>query len=132
MTEITPFNKLTFPGRPKLYVKDLGHFLDVNSNIRIHYKPNSDSEKLGFDFYITELHSFEDDDMSGCMYRNPSLVVECLFWGNVSWDGLRHLYMGDKATDTENYLYCVDTKVLSCVFEKLRELEVMFCNVDQL
>ncbi len=40
--------------------------------------------------------------------------------------------MGDKETDTENYLYYASPLKLAKIFSKLRELELKHCNQDQI
>lgn len=130
MLETPNFINLFFPEKPNVKIKDFD-FLDINSSTRIHYLVEGD-KGCGFDFYITEFVSASGDKKYKSYYDDPNLVVECMFYGHVYFDGLRHLYMGDEVTGNENYLYCANTIELLAIFGKLRELEQLHCNVDQL
>ena len=127
MENLPTFNTLVFPDKPNEKIITF-QFIEITSNIRIYYKPN-EHNNTGFIFYITDFHSSlaESEKYASC-YDDPSFKALCMFWGYVHWDGLRHLHMGDKVTDTENYLYYVDTEIISQVFRKLRELELKHCD----
>lgn len=129
MSEPIEFKLLKFPETEKL-VSDFEH-VTVEGDTRIYYELVKKGEKYGFNFYATVFHSSYADDGED-EYLSDGFKAECLFWGRVTWDGLRHLYMGDKQTDTENYLYYASTVLLSKVFLKLRELEEKYCDVTQL
>lgn len=121
--------ELTFPNT-KLLVKDFNH-VDVGTNIRIYYKldkdwDDRDTKRSGFDFYAVHFCSCEygvDD-----IFEGEFTEVECIFHGVVYWDGLRHLYMGDKITENENYLYYYKFSELKDLFAKLEELENKYCE----
>ena len=99
-------------------------YVAIGCNARIYF--HNLSAGSGFDFYITDFASCDShfDDHYSC----PDVRVECLFHGTCYYDGLRHLYMGHKETDNENYLYCLNTVILAEVFKKLNELELKLCN----
>ncbi len=130
MLQLPKFNTLTFPDRYDEKIIDF-KFKEINKMIRVYYKPSDDKERYGFLFYVTEFHSCSCNNFDS-YYDDPEFEALCMFYGVVHWDGLRHLHMGDKETDTENYLYYSSTKDLSDIFAKLRELEIEHCNVDQL
>ena len=132
MNNLPLFTDLTFPDMCNpLLIKDL-LYVEINSDTRIWYKLN-DSERMGFNFYITKFVGVNADEIKNNEYYNcPSLEVECLFHGFVLWDGLRHLYMGDKQTDNENYLYYIRPQLVAEIFNKLHELEKQHCSLDQL
>ena len=134
MNDLPLFTDLKFPDICNApLIKDFLS-IEVNADVRIWYKLN-DGERMGFNFYITAFVSVSGDDIDKndkSYYDKPSLEVECLFYGHVLWDGLRHLYMGDKQTDNENYLYYVRPQLIAEVFTKLHELEKQHCSLDQL
>jgi len=132
MSELPKFKTLIFPENKEEPLIEEFSFIELNVNVRIYFRPYDLGVK-GFDFYVTSFHSVEyGENRPVSDYDDPSLRVECLFWGNVHWDGLKHLFMGDKATDNENYLYCIDTKLLSQIFIELRKLENTYCDNYQL
>jgi len=95
-------------------------FMQVDGSVRI-YHSEPWEETRGFDFYITDFAGtpeIENDDL----YSHPDVEVNCLYWGTVAWDGLRHMWMGDEQTDNENYLYCVPVSKQIQVFTALKEL----------
>ena len=139
MNSLPLFTALKFPDtcNPPL-IKDF-LYIEVNDDVRIWYKLNSvntgtTDERFGFNFYITNFICVNADEIRNNepYYDCSSLEVECLFYGHVLWDGLRHLYMGDKQTDTENYLYYIRPQLIAEVFTKLHELEKQHCSLDQL
>lgn len=132
MEDLPLFSTLTFPEKPHLKIQDFDYVV-VDGETRIYFKVDKQGERLGFNFYVTEFHSqtIVDDKKYDDPYTDPNFSAACLFWGYVYWDGLRHLYMGDKVTDTENYLYYASTDVLAKVFSKLRELELEHCSFVQ-
>ena len=111
-------------------------FIEIDpDSIRIYYNPYSDKEPQGFDFYVVEFVSVNvggDYTKFDTHYGNPSLIVQCMFQGIVYWDGLRHLNMGDEQTDNDNYLYYANTMTISKIFKELRNLELKYCDVEQL
>lgn len=95
----------------------------VNDRLMICYKVG-ERERSGFDFYVVE--------NGGWVCPKPRDIAEyyydVLFSGSVYWDGLRHMWMGDKQTDNENYLYCANTNDLSIIFAELSKLECKHCK----
>ena len=133
MNSLPLFTTLKFPDiRNPPLIKDF-LYIEVNDDVRIYYKLNEVNKRMGFNFYITDFASITCSKIKyNSYYDDPSLEVECLFYGNVLWDGLRHLHMGDEQTDNENYLYYVRPQLITKVFEKLHELEKQHCSLDQL
>ena len=128
------FKDIQFPGSINGNITSIHNwdYVIVSESVRIYYKVNTQvtGTPSGFDFYVTEWVSVRIPNVGD--WEDPSTEVDCMFWGNVYWDGLRHLYMGDPATDNDNYLYCADTEEVEGVFKKLRELELKYCDNEYL
>ena len=133
MDNIKVFSEIEFPYKRDSKVIDWNQ-IKINDDVRIFYLPANENGKLGFDFYVTEFHSvpyrpfdkkYEDD------YDDPSLCVECLFWGTAYSDGLRHLSMGDEQTENEGYLYYVGPWLIAKIFQEIHELELKYCDTDR-
>lgn len=131
--EIPLFTELTYPEKEGLFIKDFLS-LEIDNNTRIHYKVDDSLDRAGFIFYVSEFLEtvYIKNKAYKSSYENPTLKVSCLFYGYVYFDGLRHLYMGDSKTDTENYLYCASTTQIAKAFIILHELEKRYCSLDQL
>ena len=125
MEDIPLFTELRYDSG--VYVHTSNH-ISVERDCRVYYEATG--RKLGFDFYVTDFvsSSGNTDDP----YDDPGLRVECLFNGVAMFDGIRHLYMGDKTTDNEGYLYYPSSMLIAKVFAALRVLEERFCNKDML
>lgn len=98
--------------------------VQCNESIRLYYTP-IEGEKNGFYFYAVEWISSESVHFD---WDIKTTAVECLFHGVAYWDGIRHLYMGDEATDNYGYHYYPHLKDhLSCLNELLK-LEELHCS----
>lgn len=132
MDNLPLFSTLEFPEKKGVKIKDF-QYVVVEGDTRIYYLVDKRDSRLGFMFYITEFFSRSCGDKEfENPYDDPTFEASCLFWGYASWDGLRHLYMGDKVTDTENYLYYAESVNLSLVFAKLRDLEKDHCSLNEI
>jgi len=101
----------------------------IEDQIKIFYnvRPNN----TGFVFYIVKFVSVicDDKNTSTNVFYNPDVVVECLYYGIVYYDGLRHLYMGHEETNNEGYLYYSEPKENILCFKKLDELIQKHCDI---
>lgn len=111
-----------------LHPDDSDYSIDVDDNVKVFYRPLSETGKTGFYFYATEFNQCETSATNIC--KNDTLKVDCLFHGYALWDGVRHLSMGDKETENENYLYYPGLSSLTKVFEVLKGLQDKYCNDD--
>ena len=125
----------------EIYLKDIKHeyhkdervcdwdFIEVqNHNVRVYYKPNK-KIGLGFDFYAVK------NDGGVCTSENEkddwnadSCFAICLFQGIAYFDGIRHLYMGDEATDNFGYHYYAGLETNIETLKVIRELEKKYCR----
>lgn len=104
-------------------------FIDI-APFRIYYKLTIYTEgeqNSGFRFYIVEITSQDANFENG--WDDPSVSVECQYFGIAMYDGLRHFYMGDEATDSKGYLYYANLGDQIKLFQALRELELKYCRV---
>lgn len=125
----------------KIYLKDLKHeyhkdervcdwnFIEVqNHNVRVYYKPNEEIG-LGFNFYAVEniggvcTPEYDKDN-----WNVDSCFASCLFQGIAYFDGIRHLYMGDEATDNFGYHYYASLETNIETLKVIRELEKKYCR----
>lgn len=125
----------------EIYLKDIKHeyhkdervcdwgFIEVpNHNVRVYYKPNEEIG-LGFNFYAVEntggvyTKEYEKDN-----WNVDSCFASCLFNGIAYFDGIRHLYMGDEATDNFGYYYCASLETNIETLKVIRELEKKYCR----
>jgi hypothetical protein len=94
-------------------------------SVRLYYRPNEDGN--GFDFDILEETSVGGDKNFGDWDPEHS-EVDVLFWGIAYWDGVRHLYMGNQATDNYGYLYYPDISDYVTYFKAISDLENEYCS----
>jgi len=125
----------------EVYLKDIKHeyhkdecvcdwdFIEVpNHNVRVYYKANEETG-LGFDFYAIEniggicTPEYEKDNLD-----KDNSFASCLFQGMAYFDGIRHLYMGDEATDNFGYHYYVSLETNIETLKVIRELEKKYCR----
>lgn len=104
------------------------YFELVKDQIRFYYNLRTDTP--GFDFYVVEFVAVLCDNKNNSpdIFDNPDVEVECVYHGNVSFDGLRHLYMGHKETSNEGYLYYANQEYHILIFQKLDELISKYCS----
>jgi hypothetical protein len=115
MDYIPYFKDLVFPETNERIID--WEYMEVSQDIRIYFHNKSST----CDFYVVNFVSCSGGVLD--FWKDSDLKVECLFHGYIYYDGLRHLYMGDEDTDTENYLYYVDSSTIVDIFSKLKELE---------
>lgn len=123
-----PFSNLIFPERPDLKISDFQH-IEIDPNTRIYFRPEEDDSDVktnGFKFYAVGFACCSGSSSEN-VWECEDLEVECLFWGQAYWDGLKHLYMGDQQTDSGGYLCYPDLGMLSAVFVCLKKLEDKYC-----
>ena len=98
--------------------------------IAIVYRPYDEAKRNGFKFCVVmsvgSSGKFED------VFEDPETVCEILFHGIVYYDGLRHLHCGSEETKNDGYLYCFNSLDGVRIFTALRELELEWCNVEEL
>ena len=100
----------------------------LNHNARVYYKPNK-KIGLGFNFYAIEntggvcTPKYEQDN-----WNTDSCFASCLFRGVACFDGIRHLYMGDEATDNFGYHYYARLETNIETLKVIRELEKKYCR----
>ena len=78
----------------------------------------------GFNFYCIEAVMWGGSKfkrIDGC---------KCIFKGIAYWDGIRHLYFGDKQTDNYDYLYYPHIDDLNLALKELKKLEKKYCRKD--
>jgi hypothetical protein len=130
MIERAPLDKVIIPNDgsvPDVRVAELP-FVQISDDVRLYYK----AEEHAFQFYAARwagAHPNESEfgkhgyDGPDDIWKMSNIEVECLFHGQAYYDGLRHLYMGDKASHNEGYLYYGDTRELAKIFQELDRLE---------
>ncbi len=99
-----------------------------SGEIRCYISPNNNPGD-GFYFYVVERISCIIDNEHPQDHWTPELcMVECIFHGSASFDGIRHLYMGDEATENYGYLYCPDIDTITKALSIIKNLESMLCR----
>ncbi len=91
-------------------------------HIRFYYFPlyldkkfsSFNDEKVGFYFYVIGW-------VSGVI--GEVATWDCIIKGTTTFDGLRHLYLGD-----DGYLNYPNISILISIFEELKKLEKKYCN----
>ncbi len=105
---------------PKVYK---WNFLEINTTgLRVYYK----SKELGFNFYVLESIGYINNGNPEWSIDNT--YIEVIFSGIAYFDGIRHLYTGDKQTDNYGYLYYPRLEAYKETFDVLSELEEKYCN----
>ena len=104
-------------------------FLQVKDyDVRIYYKP-SEEGGLGFDFYAIEKTGHEcNTETQKDEWNKEYCNVECVFQGIAYFDGIRHLYYGDKKTENYGYHYYANLEMIAGALLELRELEKKYCR----
>ena len=129
MTEHTPLVAIvSWDGSAKSAVHAWEHF-DITDQVRLYYRIH-EGEGAGFFFWVAEWCSGPAEIGEGSLLDgDPEQIgVECLCHGTAYFDGVRHLWFGDKQTDNEGYLYYPNTSDLALIMEKLREMESNHCS----
>ncbi|MEL6972630.1 MAG: hypothetical protein AAFO02_20870 [Bacteroidota bacterium] len=90
---------------------------------RIFYQPLHETEKSGFYFCVLEVTAGLEEGWS-----LEETEVKVLYYGTVTWDGMRHFYQGHPTTNNYGYLYYPNLPRLINIMIKLRELEVLYCS----
>lgn len=119
----------------KTYVKDWQFFtLDKYDNVRLFYK-DLGSEYKGFIFYCLRFNSCGTGE--GSVWQKDDLQVEIVAAGTAYFDGLRHMYfhaeeLEENSPKFDGYLYYPNANVMAEMFIKIRVLEEMYCDKDNL
>lgn len=95
---------------------------------RVRYDESNPDEQVGFEFYIVYITGRLCREDSIDDYFHPENDVEVLYNGIAYFDGIRHLYMGDKQTDNYGYDYYADLELHIKALQVLRKLEVKHCR----
>ena len=95
-------------------------YIDVLSDHRLYYKPK---ERLGdgFNFHCVQWVFIEASYESP--WLDPNISVNTIFHGVAYFDGLRHIYFGNKG-----YLYCLIVDEMIAVLSQLSSLEIKYCR----
>ena len=99
-----------------------------NGESRLYYKPNTDVGN-GFDFFAVEKdgHVLNDETLTN-EWHEKYCIVECIIHGIAYFDGVRHLYYGDKQTDNYGYHYYPNLSLISEAVLSLGQLEKTYCS----
>lgn len=117
--------EIIYPEYPKEKIYEW-KYVEIKK-VRIYYKIR-DNKKTGFDFYIVANCGYEECIETKKDVWSPNYCyVECIYWGTAYFDGIRHLYMGDKFTDNERYFYYPNLDDNIDVIKELRKLELKYC-----
>jgi hypothetical protein len=108
---------------PPIKVEDCENIRLAEDKVRIYYQLKTPGN--GFYFYACE---WAGSGVEWGDHWGDSTYVKCLFHGVAMFDGIRHLYMGDEATETENYIDYPNTQNLAEVFKNLKVLEEKYCS----
>ena len=103
-------------------------YLEFEDDCRVFFKP-SDEKGMGFNFYAVEKighHCNEHTEKN--KWDENYCMVECLFNGIAYFDGIRHLYYGDKQTDNYGYHYYAGLERMIGALKILRQLEARYCR----
>lgn len=127
------FQELTYNRQS---VKDWSHFkIDGQNNIRLYYQPDSPDEKHGFHFVLLHFVSCLGNADDYWTDPNAQLEVEANLYGVARFDGLRHVYSNSCTHEAnldklkpDGYVYYQNSKVMAKVYEKLSELEELYCS----
>ncbi len=99
---------ITYPETDEFVYK--WNHIYVNRGIYLFYKRHENDVK-GFNFYSAEnveLRTYEE-----CGHGSS---IDCIIWGVVYYDGVRHLYYGDYQTNNYGYHYYPDIdKICLCL-----------------
>lgn len=110
--------------------------IDEHSHYRLYYNPDSPTEKTGFSFVFVafvscsscESKTWWDDESS-------ELEVEANLYGVARFDGLRHVWSNSNSNESnlnklkpDGYVYCQSSDIMIRVYEKLKELESLYCS----
>jgi hypothetical protein len=109
-------------------------FIDVpNTNVRVYYdleSPSWGGYKLdtGFAFYAAEnVGGWADADD----WDPEATFIECMYWGSAAFDGVRHMYMGDKQIETAGYHNYPDINTHIATLKVIGEIEKKHCREKQ-
>ena len=125
----------------EIYLKDIKHernsnervcdweFIEVKGhNIRVYYKANEE-KGLGFVFYAIEnIGHVCVPETENNEWHPEYTNAECVYQGIAYFDGIRHLYMGDEATDNYGYHYYANLESNIETLKVIRELEKTYCR----
>tara|TARA_R110000772_G_scaffold50113_3_gene115311 strand:+ start:1923 stop:2303 length:381 start_codon:yes stop_codon:yes gene_type:complete len=97
-------------------------------NVRIYYIPNEELG-LGFSFYAVENVGHICNEFTGKdEWHKESCFVSCIVTGLAYFDGIRHLYYGDEATDNYGYHYSAHLGTIIETLKGLQTLEEKYCK----
>lgn len=104
-------------------------FLDIEARdepVRLYFNTRNEGSNR-FEFAAVVLMG--TDDLHTSWYDECS--IECLFEGTAFFDGVRHLYMGDRNTPEEGYIYYPDLTAMMNIFKAMADLESSYCSEYQ-
>jgi len=96
-------------------------------DIRVFFKLREEDVDGFFFFVLSSEGHVCNEQTEKDEWHQDYCFVECLFQGYGVFDGIRHLYAGDKQTDNYGYFYYPDTRQLITALKILEELEDKFC-----
>lgn len=103
----------------------LWEFIEVPGfQIRIYYKIEEDGPGLGFLFYVAEVTGHA---VNANVWDKESYAV-CLYHGIATFDGVRHMHVGDEQGDGIGYLNYPNMAAHIFIYETLRDLETRHCR----
>lgn len=104
-------------------------FIDIKGhNARVYYKPKED-DGMGFVFYAVEIVGYVNNEETMDDKWHPDYTsISCVYSGRGFFDGIRHLYIGDEATDSVGYLYCPNIQTNIEILKVIDELGNKYCR----
>lgn len=124
----------------EFYLKDIKHEYQLGERVcdwdyiepkgrkkylRLYYAV--DGNKNGFMFYALQwVGNVASDDYTP--WKPEETMVDCLYNGIAFFDGIRHLYMGDKQTGNYGYDYYATLEDHVLILAELRKLELKYCR----
>jgi hypothetical protein len=107
-------------------------FIDVDSNIRVYYKPDEYGPGHGFDFWAMEhVGGYCAPGTEEHGWYPEHTFVMCMFTGSGAFDGIRHMYMGDPQTDDYGYHYYPSIEAHIATLRVIGDLEKKYCREKQ-
>lgn len=97
----------------------------------LYYNFHDKKEKYhdgGFEFYCIKAITWKTKHLRKKPSFKRTLNCECVFRGMAFFDGIRHLYYGDKQTDNYGYFFYLVIENLILALKELRKLELKYCR----
>lgn len=101
-------------------------FISVRDNIRLYYEVEAYGDGTGFYFWALENTGgyYADSDK----WDPHGTFVDCMYTGSCAFDGIRHMYMGDKQTDDFGYHFYPNVSDHIAILTVIEELEKTYCR----